>query len=139
LDIYVRLAGPAGHLLELGTPNWHIHPAIVPSVGEKVVDKYTPDSFQDTSLIADLGLQGVDQLIVMGAQTEVCVDTTCRRAFGLGFRVMLVSDGHSTWDNGTLTADQIIRHTNETLAGWFVQLLHADEVEDFLQNDRLQA
>ena len=41
----------------------------------------------------------------------------------------LVSDGHSTWDNGTLTADQIIRHTNATLAGWFVQLLRADEVE----------
>ena len=45
------------------------------------------------------------QEIVMGAQTEVCVDTTCRRAFGLGFDVTLVSDGHSTWDNATLLCE----------------------------------
>ena len=69
----------------------------------------------------------------MGAQSEVCVDTTCRRGFGLGFEVTLVSDGHSTWDNGMLTAAQIIGHTNETLAGWFVRLARADEVADLLR------
>jgi nicotinamidase-related amidase len=68
-----------------------------------------------------------------GAQTEVCVDTTCRRAFSLGFSVTLVSDGHSTWDNATLTADQIIRHTNDTLAGWFVHLVRMDGVGERLQ------
>jgi nicotinamidase-related amidase len=56
------------------------------------------------------------------------VDTTCRRAFSLGFEVTLVSDGHSTWENATLTADQIIRHTNDTLAGWFVRLARVDEL-----------
>jgi len=74
----------------------------------------------------------------MGAQTEVCVDTTCRRAFSLGFEVTLVSDGHSTWDNATLSADQIIRHTNDTLAGWFVRLARVDEpgkwVDSFAAN-----
>jgi len=74
----------------------------------------------------------------MGAQTEVCVDTTCRRAFSLGFEVTLVSDGHSTWENATLTADQIIRHTNDTLAGWFVRLARVDEpgkwVDSFAAN-----
>jgi nicotinamidase-related amidase len=74
----------------------------------------------------------INRLIVMGAQTEVCVDTTCRRAFSLGFSVTLVSDGHSTWDNATLTAEQIIRHTNDTLAGWFVHLVHMDDVADWL-------
>jgi nicotinamidase-related amidase len=131
--VYVRHGGPAGHLLERGTPNWHIHPAIAPGAGEIVIDKCTPDSFHETSLMADLGAQGIDQLIVMGAQTEVCVDTTCRRAFGLGFRVALVFDGHSTWNNRTLTAGQIIQHTNETLAGWFVQLLRVDEVSEWLR------
>jgi len=35
-------------------------------------------------------------LLIMGAQTEVCVDTTCRRASSLGFSATLVSDGHNT-------------------------------------------
>ena len=132
--IHVRHSGPSGHLLEHETPNWHIHPAIAPRTGEKVIDKLTPDAFHKTSLMAYLRAQGVNQLIVLGAQSEVCVDTTCRRAFSLGFRVGLASDGHSTWDNRTLTADQIIRHTNETLAAWFVHLLRVDEIEDHLRN-----
>jgi nicotinamidase-related amidase len=124
---YIRHRGPAGHLLELGTANWQIHPAIAPLPGEPVIDKRRPDSFHETSLISALEAAGIGRLIVMGAQTEVCVDTTCRRASSLGFEVVLVSDGHSTWDNATLTADQIIRHTNETLAGRFVRLAqHAE-------------
>ncbi len=65
---------------------------------------------------------GANRLIVVGAQSEVCVDTTCRRAFSLGFDVVLPADGHSTWDNDVLTASQIIAHTNRTLAQWFVRL-----------------
>jgi nicotinamidase-related amidase len=131
--IHVRHAGPAGHLLERGTPNWQIHPAIAPRDGETVIDKWTPDAFHETTLMQELGTDGISLLVIMGAQTEVCVDTTCRRAFGLGFGVALVSDGHSTWDNDTLTADQIIKHTNETLAGWFVDLVPVDEIEACLR------
>jgi nicotinamidase-related amidase len=130
--VFIRHTGPAGHLLEGGTPNWHIHPAIAPHGEEKIIDKRTPDSFHETSLMADLVAEDINRLVIIGAQTEICVDTTCRRAFGLGFGVDLVADGHSTWDNDTLTADQIIRHTNETLAGWFVRLVRAGEVGELL-------
>ena len=126
--IYVRHAGGSEHLLAQRTPSWQIHPAIAPDPGDVIVDKRTPDSFHETTLLGELAAAGVKRLIVAGAQTEVCVDTTCRRAATLGIDVDLVADGHSTWDNDTLTADQIIRHTNQTLAGWFVRLVWADEV-----------
>jgi len=131
---HVRHADPAGELLEHGTPNWQIHPSIAPHPGELIVDKRTPDSFHATTLTTDLAAADVKRLVVVGAQTEVCVDTTCRRAFTLGFDVALVSDGHSTWDNDTLTADQIIRHTNETLGGRFVRLVRAVAIGDFVRN-----
>lgn len=126
--IYVWHAGRSGHVLEHETPNWQIHPSIAPHPGEAVIDKRTPDSFHETTLMTELATAGVKRLIVVGAQTEVCVDTTCRRAFALGFDVVLVSDAHSTWDNKTLTADQIVQHTNETLAGWFVRLSASDDL-----------
>lgn len=120
--IYVRHANPPGDLLVEGTPGWHIHPAIAPLPGETIIDKRHPDSFRETTLRAELAAAGTRRLIVVGAQTEYCVDTTCRRAASLGFDVTLVADGHSTWPNRTLTAEQIVAHTNQTLAGGFVTL-----------------
>ena len=132
LVIFVRHGGPAGHLLAHGTPNWQIHSSIAPEDGETVIDKQTPDAFHETALMTELTNSGVTRLIVAGAQSEVCVDTTCRRAFALGLDVVLVSDAHSTWDNAALTADQIIAHTNLTLAGWFVRVAPTNEVGAYL-------
>jgi nicotinamidase-related amidase len=132
LVIYVRHGGPRGSLLEPGTGNWLIHPSIAPLEREVIVDKRTPDSFHETTLMSELAAAGVKRLIVTGAQSEVCVDTTCRRAFTLGFDSVLVSDGHSTWDNDSLTADQIIRHTNQTLTGWFLRTMTVAEAERWI-------
>lgn len=120
--IYVRHAAAPGRPLDPGTPQWQIHPAIAPQPGETIVDKRFPDAFRDTTLLAELTGRGTKRLVVVGAQTELCVDTTCRRASALGFEVVLIADGHGTWDNGVLTAEQIVRHTNLTLAEWFVRL-----------------
>ena len=65
---------------------------------------------------------GVGRLIIAGIQTEFCVDTTCRRAFSLGYDITLMSDGHSTWDTDVLPADTIIAHHNRTLGGTFATL-----------------
>jgi len=124
--IYVRHGAHSGRPLEPGTPQWEIHPAIAPLPTETIVDKRTPDAFLDTTLLETLTASGTKRLVVVGAQTELCVDTTCRRAYALGFEVALVADGHSTWDNNVLTADQIIRHTNQTLAEWFVRIVPLD-------------
>lgn len=126
--VFVRHSAAPGRPLDPGTPQWPIHPAIAPLPGETIIDKRTPDSFRDTPLLAELTASGTKRLVVVGAQTELCVDTTCRRAASLGFDVVLVADGHSTWDNGVLTADQIIRHTNQTLSGWFVRTVPASRL-----------
>ncbi|MGZ5196056.1 MAG: cysteine hydrolase family protein [Ramlibacter sp.] len=80
------------------------------------VRKTTCDSFQKTQLQAQLQSHGVDRLVVCGLQSDFCVDTTVRRALGLGYPVTLVADAHSTVDNGVLAAAQIVAHHNVTLA-----------------------
>lgn len=116
--IYVQHDGPKGDGLEVNTPPWHIHPAIAPHEGEPVVNKRASDSFYDTSLQKTLKERGIKNLVVVGGQTEYCVDTTIRRATTLGYNVMLVGDAHTTYDNDILTASQIIAHTNDTLNGF---------------------
>lgn len=57
-----------------------------------------------------------------GIQTDFCVDSACRAAFGLGYAVALVSDGHTTLGTPDLTATQVIAHDNRVLQrGGFVE------------------
>jgi nicotinamidase-related amidase len=107
---------------------WPIYAAIAPQAGEPIVDKTHSDSFWDTNLQAILNDLGVQKLIVAGMQTDYCVDTTCRRAASLGYEVTLVGDAHSTWDNGILSAEQIVNHHNQTLDGSFVTVQPASDL-----------
>jgi nicotinamidase-related amidase len=126
--IYVQHCGVKGEIDEPGSPAWEIHPAIAPVADELVVQKRHPDAFQETPLQAELVSRGIKRLVLAGMQTEYCVDTTCRRAYSLGYDVTLVGDAHSTWDTEHLTAPQIIAHHNATLGGWFVTLKAASDI-----------
>ena len=95
--LFVQHAGPKNDLIEEGTGGWHIHPDIQPRETETVIHKRHPDLFHDTRLQEELEKLGIQKLIVAGIQTEMCVDTTCRRAYSLGYETTLVSDAHGTW------------------------------------------
>lgn len=127
--VYVQHCGPEGAVDQPGTPGWEIHPAVAPVKDDAAIQKRHPDAFQDTNLQHELESKGIERLILTGIQTEYCVDTTCRRAYSLGYHVTLVKDGHSTWNTHHLTAPQIIAHHNDVLGGWFAELRAASEVE----------
>jgi nicotinamidase-related amidase len=48
-------------------------------------------------------------------QTDYCVNATVRQAHTLGYEVVLAADAHTTVDNGSLAAEQIIANHNERL------------------------
>jgi nicotinamidase-related amidase len=127
--IYIQHCGPKGANDELGTPGWEIHPFISPVKGDVVVHKCHPDAFQDTNLHNILESEDIGNLIITGIQTEYCVDTTCRRAYSLGYHVTLVKDAHSTWDTDHCAAEEVIAHHNEVLGGFFVELKEADQIK----------
>lgn len=73
-----------------------------------------------------LDSNGINELLITGIQSEVCVDTTCRRAFSEGYKVTLLSDVHSTWKTNHLPADQIINHHNHVLK-WFAEVIDSEK------------
>jgi nicotinamidase-related amidase len=114
--------------LSPNTDGWEIHPALKIEKEDLYIQKDHPDSFQDTQLEKELSSRGIRRLVITGLQTEYCIDTTCRRAYSLGYEVILIENGHSTYDTEHLRADQIINHHNQVLGSWFVTLEKSTEV-----------
>jgi nicotinamidase-related amidase len=106
-----------------------VHPSLGPQAGDLTVAKLTPDAFQGTTLKIKLDDLGITSLIVAGFQTELCIDTTVRRAWSLGYEVTLVADAHSTFDfpDMPLTAELTIAHHNAIL-GDFAEVLPLNSV-----------
>ncbi len=124
---FVQHTMTEGELFREGTAGWHIHEDIAPVEGEKCIKKYNCDSFQDTGLHEILQSLDAKELIIAGMQTEYCVDTAFRRSFSLGYDSILVSDGHSTFDNEVLNGETTVKHHNSILVG-FGRILSTEEV-----------
>ncbi|MFZ3578368.1 cysteine hydrolase family protein [Virgibacillus sp. DJP39] len=125
--IYVQHNGPPSSPLEPNSVGWTIHEEITPDLHDIKISKATPDSFYNTGLMDYLRTLGVTNLIISGIQTELCVDTTCKRAFSLDYKVTLAKDAHSTFDSAALSAQQIIDHHNGLLR-WFADIKTVEEI-----------
>lgn len=117
--VFVQHDGRSPGGLAPGQAGHAIHPAVAPASRETVVHKATPDAFFGTDLDAELRHLGVREVVLAGIQTELCIDTTCRRAVSLGYDVVLVRDGHGTWPRLGLSAEAVIAHHNDVLCAWF--------------------
>ena len=126
--LYTRFVGPPGSPLEDGASGSEIHAAVSPQAGDVVLLKDDSDAFLRTDLRQRLESLGVSTLVVCGLQSEFCVDSTCRTAYGHGLEVVLVEDGHTTSDSTALSGEQIVDHHNRTLGRAYVTVRPAAEV-----------
>jgi nicotinamidase-related amidase len=102
--------------MDHGTEGWELPSALHVEDSDVFMRKTASDAFLRTDLQKILESRGVTSLVICGLHSEYCIDSTTRRAMALGFPVVLVSDGHSTVDNGVLTAAQITAHHNKALS-----------------------
>jgi len=83
---------PGARFLQDGTPGTALHPGLAIQDGEPVIAKHFPNSFRDTNLEQSLRERGITTVIWTGMISWMCVDTTVRAAFDLGFKNILIHD-----------------------------------------------
>lgn len=69
---------------------------VAPAEGEPVVVKNYPNSFLNTDLDARLKALGVKNLVVAGFMTHMCINSTGRGAFNLGYAVTVPANATAT-------------------------------------------
>ncbi|AXI28721.1 cysteine hydrolase [Priestia megaterium] len=116
-------------MLSEGKVTWEIHRDVRPRPTDTVIQKSSWDAFYQTTLYKKLQELEIEKLVIAGMQTEFCLDTTCRRAYSLGYKEnILVKDAHSTFDTAVLSASKIVEHHNNMLGGRFVTLKQVNEI-----------
>jgi len=73
-----------------------IHTNVAPLDHETLIHKHFPNSFRDTALLDHLRQTGIEELVIAGMMTHMCVDATTRAAADLGFRCSLAHDACAT-------------------------------------------
>lgn len=114
------------------TSGVEIHENVTPKSGEPVIQKHFPNCFRDTSLEDQLRGLSVEEIIICGAMSHMCIDTTVRAAFDLGFRCFVVSDACATrnleFGGITIDASQVHAAFMAALSNPFAEIIEANKL-----------
>lgn len=107
------------------TPDWEIHPDLKKINSGVLVHKLHGNAFEKTNLMDILKSKSIEEVVVTGLVTQGCVRATCIGAHKLGYRVILVEDGHSNYRKD---ADKIVEDWNQKLSQEYGELITTDSI-----------
>lgn len=81
-----------------GSEGAKTHASVTDIAGESVVLKHQINSFRDTNLKTILDEQDVENVVIVGAMTHMCVDAVTRAAKDFGYNCAIAHDACATLD-----------------------------------------
>jgi nicotinamidase-related amidase len=113
-----------------GTDGARIHASVAPQTGEAVILKHHPNSFRETGLLALLQENGIRNVTVCGAMSQMCIDATTRAAADFGFDVTVAEDAcgakEVSFGNTQVDAGQVHATIMGALDGTYAKVVKTD-------------
>ena len=135
--IYVRHDDGEGAELTRGTAGFEIYEGFKPQHAEVIFDKSVNSSFKDTGLLEYLKEKNVKAVVVVGLQTDYCIDTTIKCGFEHGFKMIVPGNANSTFDNDFMSAETSYKYYNEFMwKGRYAECISVEETIDRMKSKR---
>ena len=111
--IYVRHDDGIGNELTKGKDGFEIYEKFQPMNDEKIFDKKVNSAFKGTGLLEYLINEGEKDIIIVGLQTDYCIDATIKCGFEHGFSIIVPAYANTTVNNKFILAEQSYQYYNE--------------------------
>lgn len=132
LDHFRNQALPVYHVRHNFEPGGDIHPYVKPVGDEPVISKDEVNAFLGTNLLELILADSVEQLVICGMQTHMCLEAAVRAAHDYGFFCLVASDACATralqFEELIIPAKSVHYSTLNTLQGTYARVLTTDAI-----------
>lgn len=117
-----------------GKDGFEVYEEFKPMEYEKIFVKNVNSSFRGTGLIEYLKEKNENDIVVVGLQTDKCIDATIKCGFEHGFNMIVPNHANSTVDNDFFNGEQSYKYYNEFMwDGRFAECISMNEVINMLE------
>lgn len=134
--VYVQHDDGPGSGFSVGDEDYEIANQVAPIGNEKIFTKTVNSCFGNPDFVSYLQQIGTKELMIVGLQTNFCIDATVKSAFDRGYKVIVPAGCNSTFDNNYMNAETTYRYYNEMM--WperFAKCVSTEEAERLLMTN----
>ena len=113
--IYVQHDDGPGTGFSVGDEDFEIANQVAPEKNEKIFVKDINSCFGNNEFVEYLKSLNEKELMIVGLQTNFCIDATVKAAFERGYSVIIPEGTNSTFNNDYMDAETTYRYYNEMM------------------------
>lgn len=113
--IYVQHDDGPGTGFSVGDEAFEIAPQVMPQEGEKAYIKTINSCFWNKELTRYLEELQETTLMIVGLQTNFCIDASIKSAFERGYKVIVPKGTNSTFDNDYMDKETTVKYYNNMM------------------------
>ena len=131
--VFVQHDAGKGSGLSVGDEAFEIIDRIRPMQDEKVFVKTINSCFGNKDFKQYLKSREDKRLMIVGLQTNYCIDATVKSAFERGYEVIIPEGTNSTFDNDYMTGETAVRYYNEDVWDGLADVVPFEEALEMIQ------
>ena len=131
--VFVQHDAGNGSGLSVGDEAFEIIDRIRPMQDEKVFVKTINSCFGNKDFKQYMKSREDKRLMIVGLQTNYCIDATVKSAFERGYEVIIPEGTNSTFDNDYMTGETAVRYYNEDVWEGLADVVPFEEALEMIQ------